>query len=96
MDQLTVYGEVIATRGSDLGVRVENEQDLRAYWQAHEVDTDADWFGPGAPVLSINRRRDVAACKIGDRVSLTVETTRRSNGKVGIDTMGFQVLATVP
>ena len=63
MDQLTVYGEVIATRGSDLGVRVENEQDLRAYWQAHEVDTDADWFGPGAPVLSINRRRDVAACR---------------------------------
>jgi hypothetical protein len=88
--QFTAHGEVIKTIGKDLGVRVENEADIRAFWKTHGIDTDLDWFGPGPPVVSIGRQRDIASCKIGDRVSIIFEVEDRPGGKRGIRTTDFQ------
>jgi hypothetical protein len=93
MPQMTVHGEVIRTRGNDLGVRVENEQEIRQFWLDHHVDNKLDWLGPGPPVVSIGRREDIAACKPGDYASLTFVTEDRSNGKRGTRTIEFQVRA---
>jgi hypothetical protein len=91
--QFTGHGEVIKTIGRDIGVRVENEPEMRSFWRTHKIDTDLDWFGPGAPVISIGRQEDIASCTIGDRVSITVQIEDRPNGKRGIKTIDFQVLA---
>jgi hypothetical protein len=90
MQRFTAYGEVIPTRGGDLGVRVENEADIRDFWKQHQIDTDLDWFGPGAPVISIGRKEDIASCRIGDRVSITVQVRR------GIKTVDFSVIGGKP
>lgn len=56
MPRLTVSGEVIPTIGQDIGIRIENEEEARAFWRDHRIETDLDWFGAGAPVLSIRRQ----------------------------------------
>jgi len=89
--RLTVYGEVIKTVGRDIGIRIENEAEARAFWQKHGIETSLDWFGPGAPVFSIGRQRDIASCQLGDRASLTVEIADRP-GKRGTKTVAFSVL----
>lgn len=96
MPQFTVNGEVITTIGQDLGVRVENDVELREFWSRNEIDTDLDWFDDGPPVISIGRQADIAACNPGDRVSLTFVTKDRSNGKRGIETVDFTVLSSPP
>lgn len=90
--QFTATGEVIKTLGQDLGVRVENEAEMREFWRTHEIGTDLGWFGPGAPVVSIGRQKDIASCKPGDRVSITLEVEDRANGKRGTRTVDFRVL----
>jgi hypothetical protein len=83
---------VIRAISTDLGVRVDNAAELRAFWDANRIDTKLGWFDSGAPVVSIGRNSDIAACQPGDRVSLTFRTEVRSNGKRGIRTIGFEVL----
>lgn len=96
MPQFTAHGEVIPTRGSDLGVRVENVEEIRAFWEEHKIDTDLDWFIPGTPVISIGRQQDIASCRIGDHVSITVEVQDRAGGKRGIRTVDFSVTGRNP
>jgi hypothetical protein len=95
MPHLTVTGQVIAARGQDIGIRIENEEEARAYWRDHDIETDLDWFGPGSPVFSIGRQQDIARCRIGDRASLTVEVVDRP-GKRGTKTVDFEVLGGAP
>ena len=95
MPSLTVTGEVIPAIGGDIGIRIENEEEARAFWREHGIETDLDWFGPGVPVFSIERQRDIASCRVGDRVSQTVEVVDR-RGKRGTKTVDFEVLARVP
>jgi hypothetical protein len=87
----TVHGELIRTVGSDLGLRVENEHELREFWRDHHIDTKLDWFGSGPPVISIGRKSDIEGCKPGDRASLTFIVERRAEGKRGIRTVAFKV-----
>ena len=42
-------------------------------------------------VISIGRKADIARCKIGNRVSITVQVVDRANGKRGIETTDFVV-----
>ena len=51
--RMVAHGKVIKAYGSDLGVRVDNEAEIREFWRANQMDTKLDWFGPGAPVVSI-------------------------------------------
>lgn len=81
MPRFTVHGEVIRTIGNDLGIRVQNEGDLRAFWREHRIDTDLDWFGKGPPVVSIGRKEDIAKSKPGERASLTFVVQERAGGK---------------
>ena len=92
MPEFTAIGEVIPTRGGDLGVRIENEAETNEFWHEHKIDTDLHWLGPNSLVISIGRQQDIAACKIGDRVSITVQVVDRANGKRGIVTVGFKIL----
>jgi hypothetical protein len=87
----TVFGKVIRTNGNDLGIRVQNEAALRAFWQANEVDTKLDWFGPGAPVFSIGRAQDIKLCQVGGDATLTFITVDRGVEKRGVQTVGFSV-----
>ena len=96
MPQFTVYGEVIRAIGQDLGVRVENADEVRDFWQSNRIDTKLDWFDGGSPVVSIGRREDIEVCQPGDRVSLTFVTEDRANGKRGIRTVDFEVLSSTP
>lgn len=91
MPNITVTGEVIHTIGQDLGVRVDNADELRAFWATNEIDTELNWFDSGAPVASIGRQQDIAVCAPGDSVSMTLETVDRENGR-GTRTIGFRVL----
>lgn len=93
MPSFTVFGDVIRTISGDLGVRVENVADLREFWSEHQIDTKFHWLDSGAPVVSIGRADDVAACHPGYRVSLTFGVVDRANGKRGIRTTDFVVLA---
>lgn len=92
MAQFTAQGVVIRTIGRDLGVRIENEDEMRDFWRTHNIDTDLDWFGPGAPVISIGRKGDIESCRLGDRVSITIQVEDRPNGKRGVRTIDFQVI----
>lgn len=96
MAQFTAYGEVIPTRDNDLGVLVENDAETEDFWAAHDIDTDLRWFKKDALVISIGRNKDIAACRVGDRVSITVKVEDRANGKRGIKTVGFDVLNRKP
>jgi hypothetical protein len=89
--QFTVRGEVISTIASDLGIRVENESELREFWRVQRVDTDLDWYGKGPPVVSLGRREDIAKCKPGDYVRLTFVVAERANGKRGIRTVNCEI-----
>jgi hypothetical protein len=89
--RFTANGTVIRAIGKDLGIRVRNEAEMREFWRANEVDTDLDWFGPGAPVCSIGRARDKENCRIGDEASLTFEVVDRAGGKRGTRTVEFEV-----
>jgi len=71
--RFVAHGKVIKAYGSDLGVRVDNEAEIRQFWRANQVDTKLDWFGPGAPVVSIPGKY-VAGCKIGDDVAITLNS----------------------
>ena len=93
MTELTVHGEVIRAIGADVGLRIENADEIRTFWQVHQIDTKLNWIDNGAPVVSINRQCDIASCKTGDRASMTIATQDRSNGKRGIRTVDFRVLA---
>jgi hypothetical protein len=90
MPEFTVYGEVIRAIGPDLGIRVENADELREFWTANDIDTQLTWFDNGEPVVSIGRKQDIALCSVGDRVSLTFTTVDRANGKRGVQTTGFE------
>ena len=90
----TVRGSVIKTRGRDLGIRARNDAQLRAFWKANRIDTKLDWFGPGAPVISIGRSEDIERCKAGDEASLTFVVEDKSDGKRRIKTIDFCVNAT--
>ena len=92
MAEFTATGVVIPTRGGDLGVRIENEAEANDFWREHKIDTDLRWFAPNELVISIGRKQDIAACKVGDRVSITVKVVDRAGGKRGIVTVGFKVL----
>jgi hypothetical protein len=91
--QFTVHGEVIKTVGKDLGIRVENENELRRFWKDHQIDTQLDWFDRGAPVCSIGRQKDITRCKPGDRASLTFVVQERQDGKRGIRAIAFDVVS---
>jgi len=91
MPRFTANGKVIPTRGGDLGVHVENEAETIAFWNTHKIDTDLRWFKKEMLVISIGRKDDIASCKIGDRVSITVKVVDRANGERGIETVGFRV-----
>lgn len=88
--RFTVHGEVIRTIGKDLGIRVENERNLRVFWRDHRIDTDLNWFDDGPPVVSIGRQADVARCKPGDRASLTFVVVDRAGDKRGTRTVDFE------
>jgi hypothetical protein len=85
---------VIRTLGRDLGIRARNEEELRAFWKAHRIDTKLDWFGPGAPVISIGRSRHIERSKAGDEASLTFVVEDKPDGKRRIKTIDFSVNAT--
>jgi hypothetical protein len=85
----TIHGPVIQTKGNDLGIRVRNEAELRAFWRDNQIDTKLDWFGPGAPVISIGRKADIQSCRIGDEARLTFVVEDRADGKRGIKTVKF-------
>jgi hypothetical protein len=87
----TVFGEVIRAGGNALGIRVRNEAELREFWRVNHIDTKRDWFGPGAPVVSIGRKQDIEKCKAGDEASLTFMVEVRAGGKRGTKTVAFQV-----
>ena len=90
MPRFIVHGEVIRTLGKDLGIRVENERELRSFWRDQKMGTDLDWFGEGPPVVSIGRKGDIAICKPGDRVQLTFVVVDRAGKKRGIKTIDFK------
>jgi len=89
--KLTVTGEVIPTIGKDLGIRVEDIEEIREFWTDQQIGTKLDWFGEGAPVVSIGRKQDIAKCRPGDRASLTFVVEERKDGKRGIRTIAFDV-----
>ncbi len=90
MTTFTVVGEVVRTISTDIGVRAENAEELRAFWSANQIDTEL-WKAGDVPVIFIGRAADKAACAVGDRVQLTFETVDRSNGR-GIQTVDFRML----
>ncbi len=96
MPEFTAIGKVIKTRGNDLGVLVENDAEADEFWEVYDIDTDLNWFDKDALVISIGRKKDIAKCKVGDRVSITVKVVDRANGKRGIETVGFDVLNRKP
>jgi hypothetical protein len=89
MAHFTARGKVVQAIGGDLGIRVDNEPAMRAFWQAERIDTKLNWFDNEAPVMSINKQAHIAASKIGDDVEITVEPENRANGKRGIKTLGY-------
>ena len=89
---LTIQGVVVGTIGKDLGIRVENETEVRAFWQEHQIDTQLDWAGTGPPVASIGRKADITSCDPGDEVRMTVKIEDRANGRRGIRTIAFEVV----
>jgi hypothetical protein len=91
--RFTVAGEVIPTIGQDLGIRAENEAELRAFWTEHRLPGNLGWFGPGAPVVSIGRKADRARCRPGDRARLTFVVKERADGTRGTRTVDFDVLS---
>jgi hypothetical protein len=82
--QITVHGEVIRAIGQDLGLPVENAIDVQALRNAHQNDTQPDWFDKGAPDIPINRKADIASYAPGDRANMTVATQDRAEGKYGV------------
>jgi hypothetical protein len=89
--QLTVHGEVIRAIGQDLGLRVHDAEEIRAFWRAHQIDTKLDWFDSGTPVVSLGRKKDIESCKPGDWASLTFVVEDRANGKRGTRTIDFKI-----
>jgi hypothetical protein len=89
--KLTVNGEVILTIGKDLGLRVEEIEEIRQFWTDQQIGTKLDWFGEEPPVISIGRKQDIARCRPGDRASLTFVVQDRKDGKRGIKTVAFDV-----
>ncbi len=87
--RITVYGEVVGTSKA-LGIRVENEAEMREFWRTYSIATKLDWAGKGPPIASINRQGDIARCKPGDRANLTLEVEDRS-GKRCTKTVAFEV-----
>lgn len=96
MAEFIAIGEVVANKAGDLGVRIENEEERKAFWREQKVDIGLGWFDPKISAIAIGRPQDVASCKVGDRVSITVKVVDRSDGKRGIRTVGFQVLESKP
>ncbi|WP_406697682.1 hypothetical protein V5E97_02340 [Singulisphaera sp. Ch08] len=92
--RMVAHGKVIKAYGSDLGVRVENETEIREFWRANQMDTKLDWFGPGAPVVSITAKY-AAGCKVGDKVAITLEVVDRAGGKRGGQPVAFEVRSRV-
>lgn len=84
------YGEVIKAYGSDLGVRVANEAEIREFWKVNQMDTKLDWFGRGAPVVSIPSKF-AASCKVGDEVAITLKVVDRPGGKRGGQPVAFKM-----
>jgi hypothetical protein len=89
--KLTVTGQVILTIGKDLGLRVEEIEEIRQFWTDQQIGTKLDWFGEGPPVISIGRKQDIARCRPGGRVRLTFVVEDRKDGKRGIRTIAFDV-----
>src|SRR3954447_21893152 len=89
--RFTAHGEVIKTVGNDLGIRVRNEAEMREFWRVNQIDTRLDWFGPGAPVVSIGRKQDISRCRPGDEAGITFVAEDRAGGKRGTRTVGFGV-----
>jgi hypothetical protein len=96
MAEFTAIGEVVANKAGEMGVRIENEEERQAFWREQKVDLGLGWFDPKFSAITIGRPQDVASCKVGDRVSITVKVVDRSDGKRGIRTVGFQVLEPKP
>lgn len=69
--KLTETGQVILTNGKDLGLRVEEIEEIRQFWTDQQIVTKLDWFGEGPPLISIGRKQDIARCRPGDRANLT-------------------------
>lgn len=78
--RMVAHGKVIKAVGGDLGVRVENEAEIREFWRANQLDTNLDWFGPGSPVISIPAKY-ASGCKIGDEAAITLETANWTGGR---------------
>jgi hypothetical protein len=91
-DSFTVFGVVVGTLGSNLGIRVENEKELREFWKAHKIDTNMEWAGKGPPVFTVGRRADIEMCKPDDEVKMTIKVDGRKNGTRGVRTIDFDVL----
>jgi len=92
MDEFVAFGEVVANKAGELGVKIENDEERKAFWQEHKVDLGLGWFDPKFSAITIARPQDVASCKVGDRVSITLRVVNRSDGKRGVRTVGFQLL----
>ena len=96
MAEFTAIGEVVANKTGALAVRIENEDERKEFWREHHVDFGVSSFDPKFSAIAISRPQDVASCKAGDRVSITVKVTDRSDGKHAFRTVGFQVLEAKP
>jgi hypothetical protein len=96
MAEFIAIGEVVANKAGALGVRLENEDERKEFWHEHHVDFGVSSFDSNFSAIAISRPQDIAICKVGDRVSITVKVTDRSDGKRAFRTVGFQVLEAKP
>lgn len=90
--KITVTGEVIPAIGKDLGLRVEQAEEMRQFWADQGIGTKLDWFDNGPPVVSIGRKQDISRCKPGDRATITLVVEDRKDGKRGTRTIAFDIL----
>lgn len=81
MAQFIVHGKVTSFGPKQRNVRAENEEDIRAFWAAENIDTRLDWAGVGPLLVSMSAQNLVSQCKPGDLVDYTIETWNRSDGK---------------
>ena len=90
--RITVTGEIIPAIGRDLGLRVDQAEEMRQFWEAQKIGTKLDWFDSGAPVVTIGRKQDISRCKPGDRATITLIVEDRKDGNRGTRTVSFDIL----
>lgn len=76
----TVRGEVIPFIGSQRNIRAQNVEDLRAWWNAEQIDTDLDWERSEV-LVTVSVQEFVSRCDVGDTVDYTIEPWDRADGR---------------